>query len=235
MANTVEEPTPRMSGGGLARPEYGLYRLPVSRYEQVASMLLALVIVIGVLVAILLIIWLTNQIFSGQAAIPVVMEDIGTGEGQLGEGSELAVPDEEVQEYEPQDTLAVVADAVASKFAMLDNPRFGSGSGSGGGGGKKGKPRRWEVRFAKGNTLSNYAKQLDFFGVELGVLMPGNKVAYVRNLSATRPEKRVGPRDAEKRYYLTWRRGDLQQADRDLLARAGVSSEGKLILKFLTP
>ena len=42
-------------------------------------------------------------------------------------------------------------------------PGFGRGSGSG-------VARRWEVRFIEGNTLQTYARQLDFFEIELGVL-----------------------------------------------------------------
>jgi hypothetical protein len=34
---------------------------------------------------------------------------------------------------------------------------------------------------------------------------------------------------------LTWRRGDLEEADRELMARAEIPTEGKAILKFLPP
>ena len=85
--------------------------------------------------------------------------------------------------------------------------------------------RNWELRFAKGTTKENYARQLDFFGIELAVVMPENKLLYVRNFSKGKPETRTGAADRETRCYLTWSEGDLSRADADLLARAGVSTE----------
>jgi len=174
----------------------------------------------------------------------------------LGGGLELeAAHDEEVgretdlDEVALEETLASIADAAADKAALLDDPaltdltRSGSGSGRGGegrgvdrgSGTGSGIARHWEVRFLKGNTLETYARQLDFFGIELGVLMPDNKVFYAYGFSRPQPATRVGKADRENRYYLTWRRGELQKADRELLTRAGVSSTGQIILKFLPP
>lgn len=210
-------------------------------------MLLALVILLGVVVTILLLVLLTSKIFLTQAAVPVELMELGTGDGPLGGSMELEGPiDEEIELQEPslQDTLAAVADAVAEQAAMLENPslsdqtkrgRGGGGKGLGSGDGTgSGLARRWEVYF-EGSSLSVYARQLDSFGIELGVLMPGNQVIYAYNLSKPRPDKRTGPADAEKRYYLTWRGGELQQADRELLARAGIESSGRIMLKFLPP
>ena len=210
-------------------------------------MLLSLLILLGVMVAGLLILWLTSRIFLSQAAVPVQLTELGEGEGPLGAGMELAPPTDEELGLESDlelpmlaEKLSAIADAVGSKEAMLDDPRLTGQSQSGGkgdgrlAGGGAGTRRRWEVRFFEGNTLKTYARQLDFFGIELGVLRPGNKVVYAYNLTKKRPDTRTGPADAEKRYYLTWRRGELQQADHALLARAGVKSQGRLVLKFLT-
>ena len=84
-------------------------------------------------------------------------------------------------------------------------------------------------------TLDAYAKQLDFFKIELGILQPDNKIIYAYNLAKPKPDSRVvsNPALNEKRYYLTWRTGEMQQADRDLLAKAGVEVGDRLILKFL--
>ena len=61
-----------------------LYRLEVSRYERVASMLLALLILLGILVLVMLITWLTSRIFASTSAVPVTMEEIGDGRSPLG-------------------------------------------------------------------------------------------------------------------------------------------------------
>ncbi|MGQ9769403.1 MAG: hypothetical protein ACUVQG_02500 [Thermogutta sp.] len=211
-------------------------------------MLAALLILLGFCVVALFIIWLTGQSWGTQTAVPVVLQPIG--EGSLPLGSDLEIntenpgQEEELEQPELRDALASVADIVASRLADLDNPLFSDpesveaggpkgdlkrGSGTGG----NGVPRRWEIFFDKGNTIDTYAQQLDFFGIELGVLLPGNQVQYVSGFSQPRPQVRVGPADAEKRFYLTWQRGDLQQADRELLARAGINPGNRLILKFL--
>ncbi len=67
------------------------------------------------------------------------------------------------------------------------------------------------------------------------MLQPGNKIIYAFNLAKPRPDTRIvtNPALNERRYYLTWRTGEMQQADRDLLAKAGIDPEGRLILKFL--
>ena len=230
-----------------SQPDPAGYRLQVSRYDQVSSMLLAMVVLLGFVVTILLLVWLTSKIFLTQAAVPVELMELGTGEGPLGGRMELEGPiDEEIELQEPslQETLAAVADAVAEQAAMLENPslsdqtkrgRGGGGQGLGSGDGTgSGVARRWEVYF-EGSSLAVYARQLDSFGIELGVTMPGNQVVYAYNLSKPRPDKRTGPADAEKRYYLTWRGGGLQQADRELLARAGIDSSDGIMLKFLPP
>ncbi len=223
------------------------YRLAVSRYDRVASMLISLVALIGAAVLGLLIVWLSNQIFSGRVAVPVVLEEIGTGDGPLGDGNDLEMPSEEmIEQEEPmlQETLAAVADAVAAKQAVLADPALadeiesggkssGRRGGNGLGDGTGGRRRRWEVIFDKGNTLLGYARQLDFFGIELAVLMPDGKVEYAAKLSEPDPKRRTGPAKDEKRYYLTWRSGDLQQADAELLARAGIAANGQLVLKFI--
>jgi len=209
--------------------------------------LLALVVLIGAAVLGLLIVWLSSRIFTGQVAVPVVLEEIGTGGGPLGEGTELEIPSAETLDQEEpllEETLAAVADAVAARQAVLADPALsedlesrggakGRRGGDGLGDGTGGQRRRWEVRFAKGNTLLGYARQLDFFGIELGVLAPEGKVEYASNLSDPKPKRRTRPAKEEKRYYLTWRTGGLREADVELLRRAGIATEGCLILKFL--
>lgn len=81
-----------------------------------------------------------------------------------------------------------------------------------------------------------YAKQLQFFGIELGTILPDGRVAYAFNLAKPKPDSRIVPADQEKRYHLVWRQGDLQKADRELLARAGIeTNDQSIVLKFLPP
>jgi len=226
------------------------YGLRVTAFDRAVSMLLALLILLGLCVIGLFIIWVTGRNSSAQTAVPIVLQPIG--EGGLPLGSDLDINTENPGQLEDleepllRDALASVADVVATRLADLDNPvlsdpdsveaggtkgELARGSGTGG----NGVRRRWEIFFDKGNTLETYARQLDYFGIELGILLPGNQVQYVSGFSQPRPQVRVGPADAEKRFYLTWQRGELQQADRELLARAGIDAGNRLILKFLPP
>jgi hypothetical protein len=118
----------------------------------------------------------------------------------------------------------------------------GSGTGTGTGGGRpplgfgKGKgggvPRelRWYVGFAGDNALDEYAKQLDYFDIEIGVLDPGGKVTYLSGLSKPSSTKRVSnDPGAEKRLNFTWQGGERKGADIKLFEKAGVSvGNGKL-------
>ncbi|HUT91302.1 MAG TPA: hypothetical protein VMY37_17515 [Thermoguttaceae bacterium] len=236
------------------QPDFPTYELRVSAYEHVASMLISLLVLIGATVLIMFILWLTSRIFASEAAVPVQLEDIGTGDSGLSGGMELDAPmaeelgvESDLETPNLEQTLAAVADAVATQVALLDDPALteealsgkggstgdGRGLGRGSGPGGTGKRRQWEVRFPPGNTIESYGRQLDFFKIELGVLMPNNKVIYASNFS-TAPTRHEGPSDQEKRYYLTWRKGGLEQADRELLAKARVEP-GRWILKFISP
>jgi hypothetical protein len=235
----------------VSEPDAKLYRLETTRYDRVAGMLLALLTLLGVLVSVMLVVWLTSRIFATQAAVPVTLEEVGSEEDAWGPGNDIEPPpsgESDLADEETEEVLNAVADAVATRLAALENPVMGAtdrggigqggGNGRGGGGtghGRKGRPQRWEVMFDRGLTLESYATQLDFFGIELAVLMPDKRVEYASHLVRSRPDRRSGPADADKRYYLAWKRGELQQADRELLNRAGIQVGTNIILKFLPP
>jgi len=224
------------------------YRLRVSRYDRVSGMLVAWVVLLGVVVGILLIIWWTSQIKLGQAAVEVELMQLGDGDGPMGGDQKLAgAIDEEIEllEASAEVTLAAIADAISTKVAVLDDPSLSDRTGKGRGGGGRGMGlgsgtgsgtgSAFEIIMPKGLSLDGYARILDGLEIELAVLLPGNKVQYVKNMASSSPTTRIGPADKETRYYLTWRRGDLLEADRGLLRRAGIEPENRLILKFLTP
>ena len=219
----------------------GVYRLEVSSYDRVASMLISLLVLLGLAVLIMFVIWLTNRIFMHHTPPPVLAADIGQPDDPWGGSDDIEPPapqETDILEEEVEETLEAVTDAIATRATMMSKRVSGDGTGRGGSGtgrGRKGMGRNWEVQFAKGNTLNVYARQLDFFKIELGVRRSGNKIEYASNLSSRRPRARVGPTDQEKRYYLTWRRGNLQQADRDLLNKAGIDPGRSPIFKFLPP
>ncbi|MBN1590350.1 MAG: hypothetical protein JW888_12615 [Pirellulales bacterium] len=205
-------------------------------------MLIALLILLGTLVSIMLIVWLTNQVWGSEKAVPVVMEEIGDQEDDpWGPGDDIEPPppmETDLVEEELDEILDAVEDAMATRSAMLERGVSGEGTGKGGGGtgrGRKGARRKWELRFDKGNTLEAYARQLDYFKIELGILQEDDQLLYISKLSQPRPVTRKGPREAEKRYRFTWTQGSLERADRDLLTRANIDVGRKVIYKFLPP
>ncbi|MEX2121176.1 MAG: hypothetical protein WD847_16405 [Pirellulales bacterium] len=234
--------------------------LKVSPYENVASMLLALLILIGVVVFCLLIAWLSIKMFFPPfKSIPVRLEQVSGGmeSGVVGESMQLDSPspqdiaqESDLVEPQFQEALAAVIDAVATRQADLDDPALteqleefqgggrqegaGDQPGFGAGEGPPGVPphMRWEVHFDQGTTLEGYARILQHFGIELGVLGGANEVLYAYNVAQPTPDRRSGPRTEERRLYMSWRQGELKEADRELLTRAGVAAGGKVILQF---
>ena len=71
----------------------GLNGLRVSNYDRVLSMVLAAVILVGLAVMILLALWLTSRLFLGQAAVPVVLEQVGSNDSPLSDQRDLETPD----------------------------------------------------------------------------------------------------------------------------------------------
>ncbi|MFZ1935534.1 MAG: hypothetical protein WCB27_11410 [Thermoguttaceae bacterium] len=238
--------------------------MQVSLYDRVSSLLLALLLTSGVVATVLFVLWLGKTVGVNTVAVPCEITEVsedgeGGGDGRPAGGSQLDTPSDEPvvgndkESVDLQQDLQVLDTTVASQAVELDDPElvvptrkgsfgsgggiyggFGDGRGMGHGRGKPGWPRHWEVMFSRA-TLEAYAKQLDFFKIELAVLQPGNKIIYAFNLAKPRPDTRIvtNPALNERRYYLTWRTGEMQQADRDLLAKAGIDPEGRLILKFL--
>jgi hypothetical protein len=188
-------------------------------------------------------------------------DSMGTGEDFEQPGNaEVA----ELVEPQLQDTLAAVESAVNIKSALVSDetidlgieptegasegdkrrPGFGGGSGGGAGGGigsgfGKGRggppePQR-EIRFEPAD-LNEYARWLDFFKIELGVLNPDeNKVYYVYNLSQPRPSVRVGDPKDEQRLHMNPTNSEFAALDRKLAQVAGIADKGQIILHFYPP
>jgi hypothetical protein len=92
---------------------------------------------------------------------------------------------------------------------------------------------RWRIEFTPGVTVTAYANQLDALGVELAVFKDKETLEYASKLADSKPTTREGKRIEENRLFLTWARGDLVDADRSLMANAGIGAADKVILHFL--
>ncbi len=117
----------------------------------------------------------------------------------------------------------------------------GSAKGTGGrplgmgGGTTGGVPRemRWYVKFSDTASVEEYARQLDYFGIELGVLSANGVLTYASKLSAGQPATRqVQSGKDEKRLFFRWQGGERKGADEALLAKAGVTVGNGTIFHF---
>lgn len=217
-------------------------------------MLVALLIMVGIAVGLMFFIWLTMTLVFIPRSVPVKLVENVPGRGDHAEGFErdLEAPGmEEMPELaEPQLEAAMEAmtdavSAVAASMDVVSTPSTATSKGEGGMGdsrppGPLGEgdniiPRwdRWEIRFESASVRA-YATQLDFFKIELGAAGGGKKnVDYARNLVKSSPDKRSAPGDKEQRLYMTWRGGNLEKFDRQLLQRAGIDTgRGRLLMQF---
>ncbi len=92
----------------------------------------------------------------------------------------------------------------------------------------------WEILFEDGITAEEYAKQLDYFKIEVGAISKKGKIEYISKVAAPKPEKRVGQKTTDYRLSIGWKTGTLHAADRKLLAKAGINSEGKELWHFFS-
>ncbi len=229
-------------------------RLRVSRFDIVSSFLMSFVLFMGTLVLMLVVVWLTSQWRFPSRAIESMVEN---REGSLNpEGSERDFEPpgiEEVEELvEPAlpDMIQAVTTAVSTVAASLvtvatptavatnaNHVRDSRPPGPAHGEGEQDIiPRyaRWQLAFTA-RDLASYAKQLDFFKIELGAV--GGTVQgvdVVNNLAGGPNTYRIVDTESEKRIYFMWNRlSPLLQFDRQLLQQGGVQLENRQILKFI--
>ncbi len=252
----MEKTNPSNSGGD------GRLRLDVSAFDRVVSLVIALLVMIGSAVVCLLIIWLSSNLFEYVEPVPVKLMNLGGGgiDGVAGESLQLDASDldeisEETDLLEPelQETMDMVLD-LAMLTADIDNPIFnedleshgsrssqgtGKTRGLGEGTGDGGQGPIWEMQYDD-STLAVYARQLDFFGIELAVVGGAKDgIEYASGFSNAKPSRRSGTRDQEikrekQRTYFTHRSGTVEKYDLQLLARAGIKTKDKIILQYYT-
>ncbi|MDA8744469.1 hypothetical protein N9N28_07550 [Rubripirellula amarantea] len=228
-------------------------RLRVSHFDVVTSFFMALMLFIGIFVTMLFIIWLTSRFSFGPVAIePIIENPAGRGENPEGFERDFEPPGaEEVEELmEPtlQDTIEAVTDAVSSVAASLttnDTAATATTSGTGAGDSRPPGPEgegedivprfeRWQLDFSARDKTA-YAKQLDYYKIELGAV--GGKIQgldIVNNLVSSPKARRIADASTEKRLYFMFKTASpLLQYDRQMLAQAGVQLDGRSTLKLI--
>jgi hypothetical protein len=235
--------------------------LKVTRYDRVSAMMIALVGALVLTVGYLTVVWAANLPPAQEQPAPIELVDLAGGveDGAVDETLQVDSPEPEVadaslaeiQSDEPQveemvDNVIDLAAQVTTQQSELfetdtvntGNPGSATGTGRralGFGDGESGIPReqRWFVRFSEGATIDVYARQLDYFGIQLAAILPNKTIVYLTNLKSSKPGKVVkkAPRgDDKKKLYMVWQGGKLKSADLKLFRRAGVDVTGAIIL-----
>lgn len=114
----------------------------------------------------------------------------------------------------------------------------GTGRPLGTGGGRYGGTRtedRWIIRFADTASIDEYARQLDFFNIELGALLPP-RLIFLSEMSRTPQLREVNTGSGEGRLYMQWQGGGTRrEADVKLFERAGIDASRGTIFHFYSP
>jgi len=229
------------------------YRLRVNAYDRVSSWLVSLLIISMLTVAGLLIVYFTRQFIVASKAIPVTPVEAARQPADVMMGLKQDPEPPGIEEapdlLEPQlqDTLSAVADAVASRTALLSDESIDASASTAHGSGlgdvrqagldSQGESRREpsrEIRFEPEN-LRQYAEFLDYFRIELGVLGRDNQIHYAYNLAKQVPDVRVGEPGGEDRLYMNSALGRFAALDRRLAKNAGITDRGQIILQFYPP
>lgn len=223
--------------------------LRVSAHDRVSSFIVAMLYLVGCLVFLMFLIWLTNQASTATQPLEVeYLDELAGGEPSLGEGRDFEEPGaEDIQDLATPDAeqmLAAVTDIAsdlpASENALVGEASQGASAGDRrrmGQGGDASVPRweRWEVRFTS-TSLAKYAEQLESFNIELAAVGGGrDEVDYASGLTQAKPNARSAPGRQEQRLYMSYRSGQLQEFDRQLLQRAGIPTLGRTLLQFYPP
>jgi hypothetical protein len=240
-------------------------RMPVMRettYDHTSSVVIAAALVLIGSVILLIAIWLSNLLPSRPRTQTEMMPGISdTDDGIDNDSLEVEIPEDpsddpslsnDQQESKLEEVVeqTIIATSVVSQLKLPNNfsdesagGNLASAAGSTGsplGGGGSGiaipAENRWIVEFSGSGSLSEYAQQLDFFGIELGVAFRDLRIVYVSNLSSTKDKRAKRVNSSEQRLFMSWQGGDRMKADLALLEEAGVADavSGR-ILHFYPP
>lgn len=262
----VAPPRPAERSGSSGPPQKGPNPpvLQVTKYDRVSSWLMAIVIGLIITVLWLWVLWVTSRVEEPDTPPQVELLEMpgGDPEGAVDETLKLESPapetndpslfdnpQEETKIQKTMENVMEMSDQAARQVQqqqtsdVRNTGKAGSASGTGRralgmGPGVSGVPRaeRWFVRFLEDVSLEEYARQLEYFGIELGAVFPDGRLVILSDLAAERPSKRVvRTGKGENRLYMTWRGGRRKEADVELFQKAGVEAGRAVILHFYPP
>jgi hypothetical protein len=249
---TTEVSEARTSGG---KPKAPVLR--ETRYDHISSGMMAVVLALIVTCAGLFVWWFSNKPPVQDDFTPVEILELPGGvetgspdETLKVDSPEEEIPDpavveeqEEVQIEEVLENVIELSDQATNQLQPTyetdaeSSGKIGSASGTGRralgmGPGERGIPRaeRWFITFSDRDTIDEYARQLDFFGIQFAVLNPGQPAQILSKFSDPRPAVRQLNQGSGDQLYFSWQGGSRRQADAKLCEKAGVQAGNRPIL-----
>lgn len=231
----------------------GTNRLRLTLYDQVSSLIVSLLIVIGFMVALLAVLVFTRQLLISRNVVGAELVEEAAGRGDHPAGFEEDFREPSLESMQDMTTVtteilqALTDDPTAILSAnpeLLEGPNASLTQGRGDrrqpgplGHGRDIIPRweRWEVLFSS-DKLETYAQQLDYFQIELAAIGGDREtMEYAAQFTKPTPKTWKGPGSAENRLYMTWKSGELKAADDSLLRKAGIATGQKILVQFFPP
>jgi len=227
------------------------YQLTVNSYDRTASLIVALLVLVGSTVLGMAVVFFTGKFVRTIEPIPVVPVEATSPSANQGLAEEPDPPGiEEVPDLsEPQlqDTLETLTNAITDKHVLLSDEMLdaekeagkGQGlgdarmAGPGGDGVVERVPRwqRWKIRF-RPESAGEFARWLDYHKIEIGVLGRDNQVHYGYEFSNSVPKVKAGDPLQETRGYTSAADGPMPALTMELARKADVARFGPVVLLF---
>lgn len=226
------------------------YQLTVNSYDRTATLLIALLVMVGLSVLGLMVVFFANRTFPTIEPIPVVPVEATSANANQGLAEEPDPPGveeaPELSEPQLQDTLDALTSAASTKQVLLSDESLeaeqeaGKGKGlgdsrlkgPGGDGVVERVPRwqRWKIRFEP-DSEGEFARWLDFHKIEIGVLGRDNLVHYAYDLSTSPQQRSAKPTD-DTRFYTSAADGPMPALTMQLARKADIARYGAIVLLF---
>lgn len=227
------------------------YQLSVNAYDRTATLIIALLILVGFTVLCLSIVFFAHRTKVTVPPVAVMPMEATSPTGNQGLADEPDPPgveeasnliDPQVGEVLESLTVAATASEVLlSDESLIANAQAGKGKGlgdarmpgKGGDGVVERVPRweRWKIRFEP-DSLDEFERWLDYHKIEIGVLGRDNQVHYAYNLSKAAPETRSAAPALDNRFYTSAADGPMPVLTEQLARKADIAKLGSVVLLF---
>jgi len=229
--------------------------LKVTAYEKASSVLVSLLLVVGVAAVGLFVVWVSTVLVFVEIPRKSAQmirypgrgdHDAGFARDPEGPGvEELDVMMDQPQLEAALTPVSNLASTIAVSYDIPDAKVFADIIGDGDRGddrpvgdeadGDNVVPpwQRWVIRYDS-TDMTEYRRQLDFFGIEVGAVGGTKLVDYAFNVSSHPISTRKGSGKKEGRVYLTWKpNSPLREFDESILRDAGIATENRIVMQFL--